>query len=463
MRCLVTGGAGFIGSHVADSLIGSRHQVTALDNVSTGSRDNVAHLLDDPAFSLVEGSIMDAALVERLAADHDVVIHLAAAVGVKLIVERPLESLLTNIRGTENVLEAAARYGRRTLLTSTSEIYGKNARGPVSEDADRILGSPSSRAGRTAPRRPSTRSSRTPTGRTVASRRSSFGSSTASARARPATSAWSCPRFVRQALRGDPLTVHGDGQQQRSFCHVHDTVAALLTLIDTPAAAGDVFNVGAPTRSRWSSWPRRSIARTDSTLRDPSSSPTTRPTARASRTWSAASPTSHASAADRLVPHPLARRHPQRRDRARAPESGSLGVARWRSPGDEGARYVGAFLITFGAAWALTPLAGRFAHRHGFLDQPGGHSTHSAATPTLGGLADRPRVRRGRRLGRRRRRAARHRAGGGHDARGRRRVRRPPVGVARGSGSGSRRPPPSPCGWSASAQGCWATRGSTCR
>ena len=142
MRCLVTGGAGFIGSHVADSLIGSGHQVTALDNVSTGSRDNVAHLLDNPAFSLVEGTIMDAALVERLAADHDVVIHLAAAVGVKLIVERPLESLLTNIRGTENVLEAAARYGRRTLLTSTSEIYGKNARGPVSEDADRILGSP---------------------------------------------------------------------------------------------------------------------------------------------------------------------------------------------------------------------------------------------------------------------------------------------------------------------------------
>src|SRR4029079_14410186 len=108
MRWLVTGGAGFIGSHVADSLIGANHQVTALDNVSTGSRDNIAHLFDNPAFSLVEGSIMDAGLVDRLAAEHDVVIHLAAAVGVKLIVERPLESLLTNIRGTENVLDAAA-------------------------------------------------------------------------------------------------------------------------------------------------------------------------------------------------------------------------------------------------------------------------------------------------------------------------------------------------------------------
>src|SRR5689334_23701419 len=106
MRCLVTGGAGFIGSHVADSLIGSGHQVTALDNVSTGSLDNVAHLFGNPAFSLIEGTIMDTGLVDRLAAEHDVVIHLAAAVGVKLIIERPLESLLTNIRGTENVLAA---------------------------------------------------------------------------------------------------------------------------------------------------------------------------------------------------------------------------------------------------------------------------------------------------------------------------------------------------------------------
>src|SRR5262245_19216103 len=106
MRWLVSGGAGFIGSHLADSLIGANHQVTALDNVSTGSRDNVAHLLHDPAFSLVEGTIMDPALVDQLAAEHDVIVHLAAAVGVKLIVDKPLESLLTNIRGTENVLDA---------------------------------------------------------------------------------------------------------------------------------------------------------------------------------------------------------------------------------------------------------------------------------------------------------------------------------------------------------------------
>ena len=264
MQCLVTGGAGFIGSHVADSLIGSGHQVTALDNVSTGSRDNVAHLLDNPAFSLVEGSIMDAALVERLAADHDVVIHLAAAVGVKLIVERPLESLLTNIRGTENVLEAAARYGRRTLLTSTSEIYGKNAYGPVSEDADRILGSP-------FVARWSYSTSKAVDEILAHAYWEDRGLETIVVRLfncvgprQTGDFGMVVPTFVRQALRGDPLTVHGDGQQQRSFCHVQDTVAALLTLIDTPAAAGDVFNVGAPNEITMEQLAKEIVARTDS-------------------------------------------------------------------------------------------------------------------------------------------------------------------------------------------------------
>jgi UDP-glucose 4-epimerase len=265
MRCLVTGGAGFIGSHLADSLIGSNHQVTALDNVSTGSRDNVAHLLDNHAFSLIEGTIMDAPLVARLAAAHDVVIHLAAAVGVKLIVERPLESLLTNIRGTENVLEAAARYGRRTLLTSTSEIYGKNARGPVSEDADRILGSP-------FVARWSYSTSKAVDEILAHAYWEERGLETIVVRLfncvgprQTGDFGMVVPTFVRQALRGDPLTVHGDGQQQRTFCHVHDTVAALLTLIDTPAAAGDVFNVGAPNEITMEQLAKEVTARTDST------------------------------------------------------------------------------------------------------------------------------------------------------------------------------------------------------
>ena len=265
MRWLVTGGAGFIGSHVADSILGAKHQVTALDNVSTGSRDNVAHLFDNPAFSLVEGSIMDADLVDRLAAEHDVVVHLAAAVGVKLIVERPLESLLTNIRGTENVLDAAARYGRRTLLTSTSEIYGKNATGPVAEDADRILGSP-------FVARWSYSTSKAVDEILAHAYWEDRGLETIVVRlfncVGPRQSGdfgMVVPTFVRQALRGDPLTVHGDGQQQRSFCHVQDTVAALLALLETPDAAGNVYNVGAPNEITMEQLAKEVMVRTDST------------------------------------------------------------------------------------------------------------------------------------------------------------------------------------------------------
>ena len=265
MRCLVTGGAGFIGSHVADSILGAKHQVTALDNVSTGSRDNVAHLFDNPAFSLVEGSIMDAGLVDRLAADHDIVIHLAAAVGVKLIVDKPLESLLTNIRGTENVLDAAARYGRRTLLTSTSEIYGKNATGPVAEDADRILGSP-------FVARWSYSTSKAVDEILAHAYWEDRGLETIVVRLfncvgprQTGDFGMVVPTFVRQALHGDPLTVHGTGQQQRSFCHVQDTVAALLALLGTPEAAGNVYNVGAPNEITMEQLAKEVMVRTDST------------------------------------------------------------------------------------------------------------------------------------------------------------------------------------------------------
>jgi UDP-glucose 4-epimerase len=265
VRWLVTGGAGFIGSHVADSLIDSDHQVTALDNVSTGSRDNIAHLLDNPAFSLVEGTIMDAGLVDRLAAEHDVIVHLAAAVGVKLIVDKPLESLLTNIRGTENVLDAAARYGRRTLITSTSEIYGKNAHGPVGEDADRILGSP-------FVARWSYSTSKAVDEILAHAYWEDRGLETIVVRLfncvgprQTGEFGMVVPTFVRQALRGEPLTVHGDGQQQRSFCHVYDTVTALLEVLETPEAAGGVFNIGALNEITMEQLAKETIARTDST------------------------------------------------------------------------------------------------------------------------------------------------------------------------------------------------------
>ena len=246
MRYLITGGAGFIGSHLADRLIGRGDEVVVLDDLSTGSLRNVAHLEGDPRFMLVRGSVLDHPSVGELVDEAEVVVHLAAAVGVKLIVERPLESLLTNIRGTENVLEAAASSGREILITSTSEIYGKNASGPLHEDADRILGSPF-----------------------VARWSYSTGKAVDEILAHaywrdrgvPSIVArlFNCvgprqtgefgmvlPRFVRQALEGDDLTVYGDGQQRRCFCHVVDAVGALVALLDHPGAVGDVFNVGAP-------------------------------------------------------------------------------------------------------------------------------------------------------------------------------------------------------------------------
>jgi UDP-glucose 4-epimerase len=245
VRYLLTGGAGFIGSHLADLLIGRGDQVTALDDISTGSTDNVAHLTDEPRFTLIQGSVLDAALVWKLVEQHHVVVHLAAAVGVRLIVEEPLRSLMTNIRGTEHVLDACAEHGRRVLITSTSEIYGKNASGPLHEDADRILGSPF-------------------VARWSYSTAKAVDEILAHAywqeRGTPAivTRLFNCvgprqtgdygmvlPTFVRRALSGAPLTVHGSGRQQRSFCHVLDTVAGLVSLLDHPDSPGEPYNVGA--------------------------------------------------------------------------------------------------------------------------------------------------------------------------------------------------------------------------
>jgi UDP-glucose 4-epimerase len=245
MRYLITGGAGFIGSHLADALLARGDHVTALDDLSTGSAENVRHLHGHPRFVLHEGSILDHDVVAKLAAQNDVVAHLAAAVGVQLIIERPLESLITNIRGTEIVLETAAEEGARVLVTSTSEIYGKNATGPLREDADRILGSPfkarwsysTSKAVDEILAHGYFHDRGMPTivvrlFNTVGPRQiGAYG--------------MVIPRFVRQALDGDPITVYGDGKQRRSFCHVHDVVRALVALLDHPGAVGEVFNVGA--------------------------------------------------------------------------------------------------------------------------------------------------------------------------------------------------------------------------
>jgi UDP-glucose 4-epimerase len=243
---LITGGSGFIGSHLADTLLANGHSVIILDDLSTGRQNNLANALRSPNLRFVRGSILDALLVNELTSQCDAVVHLAAAVGVKLIIEQPLRSLTTNLRGSEIVIEAAHRYHRKIILASTSEIYGKNSSGSLHEESDRILGSPAvARWAYSAAkgidetlayayhREHGLRTIVVRLFNTVGPRQ---------------TGAYGMvvPRLVRQAMRGEPLTVFGSGKQTRCFTHVADVVHAMMLLLDNEAAIGQTFNVGSP-------------------------------------------------------------------------------------------------------------------------------------------------------------------------------------------------------------------------
>jgi|TARA_B110000263_G_scaffold249396_1_gene266874 UDP-glucose 4-epimerase len=244
MRALITGGAGFIGSHLADRLLDRGDQVVLLDDLSTGRLANIEHLTGSPDAEFVLGSVLNVDLVDHVVSRVDTVFHLAAAVGVNLIVEKPLESLMTNIRGTETVIEKAHKYGKRVLVTSTSEIYGKNTSDSLSEDDDRILGSPlKSRwsyseakaideiLAYTYWREKGLETIIVRLFNTVGPRQTgSYG--------------MVVPRFIGQALRNQPITVFGDGTQTRCFCHVSDVVGGLISLSEHPDAFGKVFNLG---------------------------------------------------------------------------------------------------------------------------------------------------------------------------------------------------------------------------
>jgi UDP-glucose 4-epimerase len=242
MRVFITGGAGFIGSHLADHYLDAGHQVVILDNFSTGSNTNIAHL--EGKITTVDGDIRDIELVESLTKDSDLVLHMAAALGVNTILESPLESMSTNITGSEVVLNAAAKFNKRIIIASTSEIYGKNPKQPLSETDDRLVGAPQKIRWTYSDAKAieeamafalhQEKQLRVTTVRlfnTVGPRQTGrYG--------------MVVPRFVHAAIKDEPITIFGDGTQSRVFCHVADAVAAIALLAATYSTIGDVFNVG---------------------------------------------------------------------------------------------------------------------------------------------------------------------------------------------------------------------------
>jgi UDP-glucose 4-epimerase len=244
MTTLVTGGAGFIGSHLTESLLSSGEDVIVLDDLSTGSEQNLAGVLNHPSLQFVKGSILDESLVDDLASRVHTIYHLAAAVGTFTIIDKTLESLHTNLHGTERVITSALRHGARVLIASTSEIYGKNTKIGLREDDDRHIGSPLKNRWSYAEAKA--------IDETLAYLYSvEHGLQTVIVRLfntvgprQTGRYGMVIPRFVRQALAGEPLTVFGTGDQIRCFCHVHDVVPALRALMADSRAYGQAFNIG---------------------------------------------------------------------------------------------------------------------------------------------------------------------------------------------------------------------------
>jgi UDP-glucose 4-epimerase len=244
MKALVTGGAGFIGSHLCEFLLEKGYSVSVIDDLSTGCHENVGHLEGDKRFELIIDTILNRSLVEEIVKPVDVVFHLASAVGVRLIIQQPVKTIETIIEGTNVVLSQARRYRKRVLITSSSEVYGKGSKVPFSEKDDTVLGPTSTRRWAYAAAKGMDEflafahwyETRLPVicvrlFNTVGPRQTGqYG--------------MVIPNFVEQALQGKDITVYGDGEQTRSFCHVKDVVSALLDVMNCPAAIGNVVNIG---------------------------------------------------------------------------------------------------------------------------------------------------------------------------------------------------------------------------
>ena len=251
MKALVTGGAGFIGSHLCERLLERDWEVWALDDLSTGSHDNVVRLQEHRNFHLVVDSVLSHAIVNELVHRVDVVYHLAAAVGVRLIVEQPVRTLVTNVQGTETVLEYCNRFDKRVLVASTSEVYGDHREEvELVEDARRIYGP-------TTQRRWAYADSKAMDEFLALAHNQERGLDCVIVRlfntVGPRQSGqygMVIPRFVERALTNAPIEIFGDGEQTRCFCHVDDTVRALTALMDEPATSGEIYNVGSTNRIR---------------------------------------------------------------------------------------------------------------------------------------------------------------------------------------------------------------------
>ncbi len=243
-KILVTGGAGFIGSHLCELLVHNGHQVVAIDDLSTGRLDNIQHLLPIPSFQFVRETITNSLVLDRLTSEADILIHLAAVVGVQLIVEDPVNTIATNIMGTEAVLTTANRYHCKVMLASTSEVYGKGYKVPFNEEDDCVIG-PTSHS------RWSYATSKAIDEFLGLAYYHQFGLPVVVMRffntvgpRQTGRYGMVLPRFVRQALAGDPITIYGDGEQSRCFGDVADIIDATVKLAFHPGAIGQVFNIG---------------------------------------------------------------------------------------------------------------------------------------------------------------------------------------------------------------------------
>ncbi len=245
MRFLITGGAGFIGGHLTEALLAAGHDVTVIDNYSTGSPENLAAVAGHRGLKVIEADILDATgILDREIAASETVFHLAAAVGVELVVKDPVRTITTNVHGTENVLKCAAKYDRRVIVASTSEVYGKSSHPEFSETDDLLIGSPFHSRWSYACSKLldefylmafhhacGLRGTVVRFFNTVGPRQTGMYGMV-------------IPRFVGHALKGEPLQVYGDGGQSRCFCHVADVVRALLLIIDRPETFGNIYNIG---------------------------------------------------------------------------------------------------------------------------------------------------------------------------------------------------------------------------